>query len=106
MLDGLIGTLLGTNDVKLSSGRARATASGVPYDPLRIECFRQLATDLLATGLPVVAEDARHDVSVFAFFESYFSNYIEGNPPEQLTSESTFEDLPHAGYRDWLRAAG
>jgi len=78
VLDGLIGTLLGTNDVKLSSGRARATASGVPYDPLRIERFRQLATHLLATGLPVVAEDARHDVSVFAFFESYFSNYIEG----------------------------
>ncbi|MGI8845559.1 MAG: RES family NAD+ phosphorylase [Thermoleophilaceae bacterium] len=31
---------------------------------------------------------------------------VEGNPPEQLTSETTFEDLPHAGYRDWLRAAG
>lgn len=78
VLDGLIGTLLGTHDVKLSSARARATASGVRYDPVRIERFRELATHLLATGLPEVAEGARHDVSVFGFFESYFSNYIEG----------------------------
>jgi hypothetical protein len=78
VLDGLIGTLLGTHDVKLSSARARATASGVRYDPVRIERFRELAIHLLATGLPEVAEGARHDVSVFGFFESYFSNYIEG----------------------------
>ncbi len=77
-LDGLVGTLLGTRDVKLSSARARATASGVPYDPDRMERFQQLATQLLATGLPEIAENAHHDVSVFAFFESYFSNYIEG----------------------------
>jgi prophage maintenance system killer protein len=78
VLDGLIGTLLGTQNVRLSSARARATANGAPYDPVRIERFEQLATQLLATGLPEVAEDSRHDVSVFAFFESYFSNYIEG----------------------------
>lgn len=77
-LDGLIGTLLGTQDVKLSSARARAIASGVPYDPVRIERLEQLATQLLATGLPEIAEHGGHDVSVFAFFESYFSNYIEG----------------------------
>ncbi|MEO8687776.1 MAG: hypothetical protein ABI611_06110 [Solirubrobacteraceae bacterium] len=77
-LDGLVGTLLGTRDVKLSSGRARATASGVPYDPDRMERFQLLATQLLATGLPEIAENAHHDVSVLAFFESYFSNYIEG----------------------------
>jgi len=78
LLDGLIGTLLGTQDVKLSSSRAQATASGVPYDPVRIERFEQLATQLLATGLPAVTENVGHDTSVFAFFESYFSNYIEG----------------------------
>jgi len=92
-LDGLIGTLLGTQGVKLSSARARATASGVPYDPVRIERFAQLATQLLATGLPEIADDARHDVSVFAFFESYFSNYIEGT---EFTLEEA-EDIVFRG---------
>ena len=32
----------------------------------------------MTTGLPDLAEEQRHDLSVFAFFESYFSNYIEG----------------------------
>lgn len=78
VLDGLIGTLLGTGDVTLSSARAKAVASGVPYDPVRIERFEHLATRLLAVGLPAIAENPGHDVSTFAFFESYFSNYIEG----------------------------
>ena len=92
-LDGLIGTLLGTQGVKLSSARARATASGVPYDPVRIERFERLATQLLTTGLPEIADDARHDVSVFAFFESYFSNYIEGT---EFTLEEA-EDIVFRG---------
>lgn len=30
----------------------------------------------------------------------------EGNPPDQLTTETVFEDMEHDGYRDWLRANG
>jgi hypothetical protein len=93
VLDGLIGTLLGTQDVRLSSSRAKATASGVPFDPVRIERLASLTTQLLATGLPAVAEDPEHDVSVFAFFESYFSNYIEGT---EFTLEEA-EDIVFRG---------
>lgn len=31
---------------------------------------------------------------------------VEGNPPEQLITETTFEDMNHDGYRDWLKANG
>ncbi len=31
---------------------------------------------------------------------------VEGNPPEQLTTETTFEDMPHDGYRDFLATRG
>jgi hypothetical protein len=78
VLDGLIGTLLGTQNVKLSSARAQATASGTPYDPSRIQLFERLGAALLTGALPERAANAAHDLSVFAFFESYFSNYIEG----------------------------
>lgn len=30
----------------------------------------------------------------------------EGTPPEQLIVETTFSDMPHDGYRAWLRAEG
>lgn len=77
-LNGLIGALLQTRDVELSSRRAQAAARGEPFDPHRIQAFEQLANHLLSAGLPSVAEDASDDVSVRAFYESYFSNYIEG----------------------------
>jgi len=31
---------------------------------------------------------------------------VEGNPPEELTTETSFQDMPHEGYRVWLRAKG
>ncbi len=77
-LDELIGGLLRTREVELSSRRARASARGEPFDPARVEAFEQLANHLLGAGLPSVPEDASADVSVLAFYEAYFSNYIEG----------------------------
>ena len=77
-LNDLIGAMLRTRDVQLSSRRAQAVARGEPFDPARIDAFEQLANHLLAAGLPAVPEDASDDVSVLAFYESYFSNYIEG----------------------------
>jgi hypothetical protein len=77
-LDGVIGTLLGTRDVKLSSSRAQASARGQASDPVRIDRFTALATALLTKGLPAAAQRTSDDVSVLSFYESYFSNYIEG----------------------------
>lgn len=31
---------------------------------------------------------------------------VEGHPPEQLTTETTFADMPHDGYRQWRQADG
>lgn len=77
-LTALIGTLLQTQDVKLTSPRARAAASGAPWDQVRIERFERLGDALLAAGLPRVPEHASEEISVSAFYEAYFSNYIEG----------------------------
>lgn len=77
-LDALIGALLRTRDVELSTPRARAAARSTPWDPVRIERFQQLAARLLASGLPDVSAAPSADLSVLAFYEAYFSNYIEG----------------------------
>lgn len=78
LLDGLIGAILGTREVSLASPRARAGARGTPYDPHRVARFEELATALQRTGLPECASSTGDDLSAFAFFEAYFSNYIEG----------------------------
>jgi Fic/DOC family len=77
-LEALISALLGTGAARLESRRARAGASGVPFDPARIAAFEALAAHLLGTGLPALPESNRDDRSALAFLESYFSNYIEG----------------------------
>jgi Fic family protein len=77
-LNDLIGGMLRTRDVELSSRRAQAVARGEPFDPARIQVFERLANHLLAAGLPAFLEDSADNVSVLAFFEAYFSNYIEG----------------------------
>jgi fido (protein-threonine AMPylation protein) len=77
-LSDLIGALLRTRDVELSSPRAKAAARGEPFDPFRIDTFEQLANHLLTVGLPALSENPGDDVSVLAFYEAYFSNYIEG----------------------------
>ena len=80
-LDGLIGALLGTQEVrKLTARQALARAAGRPYDPARIEIFDALLAVLNAntfTDIPDPAPLARAREN-FAFFEAYFSNYIEG----------------------------
>ena len=40
--------------------------------------FEQLARHLLEVAAPQRAENAAHELSTFAFFEAYFSNFIEG----------------------------
>lgn len=81
ILDGLIGSILGTRQKsQLSTAAGKAWADGLPFDRHRLELFERLAADLRATPLKqpagvVHSETARMH---FAFLESYFSNFIEG----------------------------
>ncbi|AWB32984.1 Fic family protein [Orrella marina] len=80
-LDGIMGALQGTYDNrKLHSKQALARAAGRPYDPDRLVLFDALFSYLRAQPLPEVAAGAEMGTARgnFAFFESYFSNYIEG----------------------------
>ena len=80
-LDKIIGALLSTRSADvLKSGVARARAAGETYDSSRMELFGNLLEHLGGLAFPenreVNVSDA--DYRTFAFFESYFSNYIEG----------------------------
>lgn len=80
-LDVLIGAMLGTQAAKhLTAKQALARAAGRPYDPHRIEIFDSLFAELNRSSLTDVADPAPSGVARenFAFFEAYFSNYIEG----------------------------
>jgi hypothetical protein len=77
-LDRIIGSLFGTKDAPLHSRAGRAMRDGNAFDDRRIELFALLQQVLLAQ--PPVQRLARSsdDPELFAFYESYFSNYIEG----------------------------
>jgi hypothetical protein len=80
-LDKLMGALLGTHERRqLRSRQALARAAGKPYDPNRMELFDVLFSYLKANVMPRVPDVAATGQTLenFAFFESYFSNYIEG----------------------------
>lgn len=80
-LNRLISALLTTKTSKiLSSPLAKARAFGKPYDPARLELFETLFRELKQTEFPYREEKNTTPTSFrnFAFFESYFSNYIEG----------------------------
>lgn len=79
-LNQLISDLLATGKSKrLTSPAAIARSLGEPFDPARIKIFEGLYEELAGKVFP------EHKVSgsikghkTFAFFEGYFSNYIEG----------------------------
>ena len=79
-LDALIGTLLGTREAQLSAPTALARRKGRPYDPDRLALFQTLHAALrnhppIARIAPVRGAEA---AATLAFFEAYFSNFIEG----------------------------
>lgn len=78
-LDARIGALLGTRAAtKLASPRARAARIGLGWDENRLPLFDALLAALNA-HVPVDRPERRDHVGPpFAFFEAYFSNYIEG----------------------------
>ena len=80
-LDKLIGALLSTRDANiLTSPLATARVFGEPYDPHRYELFQNLFTVLNNDVFPSYPENSPTALAYrnFAFFESYFSNNIEG----------------------------
>lgn len=80
-LNRLISALITTKTSKiLSSPLAKARAFGKPYDPARMELFETLFRELQQIEFPYREEKNTSPTSFrnLAFFESYFSNYIEG----------------------------
>jgi len=93
-LDKLIGALLGTRETRLQSSPARARHAGRPYDPQRLPLFEALHAEL--RGMPPVIRPALarspEQRAVFAFYEAYFSNFIEGTEfPVDEAAEIVFE---------------
>lgn len=80
-LDGIIGTLLRTRDDPLASRTARARVAGHPYDPDRIPLFQAVHRTLLSDPLMDRLDRFELGSTGFtnaAFFDAYFSNWIEG----------------------------
>lgn len=104
-LNGLFSAILGTGDAKsLDNAVSRARAAQTPYDPDRIELFTKLAGALNAEVLPRLAEPALPTDAWRnrAFFEAYFSNYIEGTEFEvEEAREIVFQQkVPEARPKD------
>jgi hypothetical protein len=79
-LDQIIGTLLGTREAPLVSQAAKARVRGVPFDARRIELFQKLHDGLRQFPPEPVRpwQPAGNAAVNQAFFEAYFSNFIEG----------------------------
>lgn len=90
-LDRLIGALLGTRDAELRTPGARARRAGLGYDADRLGLFETLRAELASQVLPERA--ALPDPErLAAFFEAYFSNWIEGTVFEvEEAAEIVFE---------------
>src|SRR6185437_1857830 len=81
MLNQLITNMLGTGFSKnLVSSVAKARVLGEPLDPDRISLFESLYAELVKADFPEYPDRNEEIKSYqnFAFFEGYFSNYIEG----------------------------
>lgn len=93
-LNRMISTLLAThNPSVLTSPAAKARAQGIPYDTARITLFEQLFLELQQLTFKSRPDRNTSDLSFanFAFFESYFSNYIEGTVFKVKEAEQIIE---------------
>ena len=79
-LESLIGTLLGTRDGPMDSSVRKARQGGRSYDPDRLDLFLKLFENLKRTA-PTRRSAGTMNATTkanLAFYESYFSNFIEG----------------------------
>ncbi|PKP44785.1 MAG: cell filamentation protein Fic [Bacteroidetes bacterium HGW-Bacteroidetes-13] len=102
-LNRLISALLTTKPSKiLSSPIAMARAFGNPYDPARISLFETLFQHLKRNefgNFPEINTD-KTAFKNFAFFETYFSNYIEGTIFELEEAKSIIKTETPIANRD------
>src|SRR5690606_1477975 len=80
-LNKIISALLSTRSMEeLKSPVAIARSIGIPYDPDRIQLFELLFRELKQNEYKYRKEKSTTTTAYrnFAFYESYFSNYIEG----------------------------
>ena len=93
-LNTIISALLSTKPVtNLKSKIAIARAIGSAYDPERKKIFEMLFQSLITKSFPNRPEKNNTSKSFrnFAFFESYFSNYIEGTKFEISDAKNIIE---------------
>lgn len=93
-LNKLISALLTTQPSKiLSSPVAVARAFGNPYDPARLPLFEKLFIELKQKEFAALPEKNTSNRAFrnFAFFEAYFSNYIEGTKFELEDAKKIIE---------------
>ena len=99
-LSALIGTFLGTRDVKTQSSVGTARAAGNPFDPDRLELFELLFAqlrDFVPADRSTKGRTAEATTNL-AFYESYFSNFIEGTEfSVDEAREIVFEGVIPAG---------
>lgn len=79
-LNDLIGAYLGTREAKTESAVGKARAAGQPFDPDRIVLFESLF-GALREAIPAPRRASAQTgtaIANLAFFEAYFSNFIEG----------------------------
>lgn len=109
-LDRLVGALLNTREAAmLTSKQALARAAGKPFDADRLVLFEKLFAALQQAALPAVPDvtatpEAR---DAFAFFEAYFSNYIEGtvftvDEADQIVYQGIFNPIRSEDAHDIL----
>jgi prophage maintenance system killer protein len=80
-LDSVIGAMMGTKSIKkLKSDVGKARFNRIPFDINRMHLFEKLFFDLQNKMFKRVpdANDNLKSYKLFGFFESYFSNFIEG----------------------------
>ena len=75
-LSAIIGAMLGTQDAPLSGDVAVSRSRGIGYDPDRLMLFEELRASLASH--PFADRLAKERSNYLPFFESYFSNFIEG----------------------------
>lgn len=79
-LDDLIGAIQGTRETTLISPLSRAHSIGEGYDPAVVERFATLRAALAGIAFPERAMPVGEKQQFYnaAFFDAYFSNFIEG----------------------------
>ena len=75
-LSAIIGAMMGTQDEPLSTDLAVSRSKGIGYDPDRLILFEHLRAALASH--PFADRLAKERNTYLPFFESYFSNFIEG----------------------------